>query len=105
MGLLDKIRSPGNQPPTEMQGSTERQTNSWPPSYEVAVIEIIRSILQGSHLVLTMTELETRALAWAEIFFNIIPEERLRECYVAAEQNSERRQEDRNFPLRRREIL
>lgn len=49
--------------------------------------------------------LEQMARDWVEIFFGIIPEDKLRTCYVAAEQNPNRRVEDRNFPLRRREIL
>lgn len=69
------------------------------------VAELLESILQGSHLVLTTSDLKKRSADWAEIFFGIIPEDRLRECYIAAEQNPDRRQEDRNFPLRRREIL
>src|SRR6185503_1645559 len=70
------------------------------------VAEIIRSIRRGSHLAsMIPTELEEQARDWSEIFYGIIPEERLRECYIAAEQNPDRPLEDRNFPLRRREIL
>jgi hypothetical protein len=66
---------------------------------------MLKSILQGSHLAWTTTELEKRAAEWAEIFAHIIPEDRLRDCYVAAELNQNRRPEDASFPLRRREIV
>ncbi len=106
MGILDKILNPGNQPQSEKLESTGKQTNTWPPSYEVEVSQIIRSIRRGSHLAsMIPSELDEQARDWCEIFFNIIPENRLRDSYVAAEQNQDRRQEDRNFPLRRREIL
>src|SRR5258708_35777579 len=105
MGILDKLRSPGSQLQIKTPASRGRRMSIL-LSYVEEVAEILRSIRRGSHLAsMIPTELEEQARDWSEIFYGIIPEDRLRESYVAAEQNPERRPEDRNFPLRRREIL
>jgi hypothetical protein len=99
---------PPNNMRAQQQGGHDlkERTRHVSPTYVAEVMEILQSIRQGSHLGLTENDsLEDTAREWCEIYFGVIPEDRLRECYIAAERNPNRRQEDKTFPLRRREIL
>jgi hypothetical protein len=50
-------------------------------------------------------ELLPIATDWAEVFYGVIPVEKLNDSYLAAKQNPDRKPEDRKFPLKDTEIL
>jgi len=54
---------------------------------------------------MTWAELEPIALDWAEVFFGIIPQDQLHAAYLAAKQSTDRKPEDKKFPLKDTEIL